>query len=144
MASLFHILFVAFCFFTSGLALAGDDTMRSPWSVSADAPVIEAVPLSVSSEESIGAEFSHGALVFYQQVLSVVIYSTCPMEPSCSNYSMAAIKKHGWFYGFFLTMDRFLSERDEVKYARLMYTDKRGFKFHDPVEKNDAWWYTAE
>lgn len=42
---------------------------------------------------------------FYQKYLS---YGTCMYFPSCSQYMIEAILKHGFFVGFFLGVKRIL------------------------------------
>jgi len=48
--------------------------------------------------------------------LSAVRRGSCPMYPSCSEYSKQAIKKHGMTIGWMMTTDRLLRcGRDEMK-----------------------------
>ena len=42
---------------------------------------------------------------FYQKYLS---YHTCSFMPTCSQYTLEAILKHGFFYGTFLGICRIL------------------------------------
>lgn len=44
----------------------------------------------------------------YQKYISptLSLYSKCPYIPSCSNYSIEALKKHGVIYGSVLTIWR--------------------------------------
>ena len=42
---------------------------------------------------------------FYQKYLS---YGTCMYIPTCSEYMLEAILKHGFFYGLFLGIKRIL------------------------------------
>ena len=79
-------------------------------------------------------------LKFYQKVLNKLITVHCPMEPSCSNYSLQAIKKHGPLKGVILTADRLIHEADEQETAFRIIRDNR-LRFLDPVENNDFWWY---
>jgi len=46
----------------------------------------------------------------YQKYISptLSLYSKCPYIPSCSNYSIEALKKHGVIYGSVLTIWRLL------------------------------------
>lgn len=46
----------------------------------------------------------------YQKYISptLSLYSKCPYIPSCSNYSIEALKKHGLIYGSVLTIWRLL------------------------------------
>ena len=50
--------------------------------------------------------------------LSSVRHGSCPMFPSCSEYSLQALKKHGPTVGWVMSMDRLTRcGRDEVKTA---------------------------
>lgn len=45
----------------------------------------------------------------YQVTLSPYIGRACRYTPTCSNYGIEAIQKHGPFKGFWLTLKRVLS-----------------------------------
>ncbi len=94
-----------------------------------------------SAYVSVSRAVCFGWLIFYQRVLHVVTVSHCPLHPSCSNYSIAAINKHGAFRGIILTADRLLHESDEQYYAPLIRRNGRSL-YADPVESNDFWWKT--
>ncbi len=42
----------------------------------------------------------------YQIFLSPFVGNSCRFYPSCSNYALEAIEKHGALKGFFLTLKR--------------------------------------
>ncbi|MDP2423838.1 MAG: membrane protein insertion efficiency factor YidD [Bacteroidales bacterium] len=46
---------------------------------------------------------------FYQYAISPYLMPACRYTPSCSEYGVEALKKHGPFRGGWLTMKRFLS-----------------------------------
>jgi putative membrane protein insertion efficiency factor len=46
---------------------------------------------------------------FYQTAISPYFLPTCRYTPTCSSYSVEAIKKHGPFKGGWLSIKRFLS-----------------------------------
>ncbi len=46
---------------------------------------------------------------FYQMSISPVLPASCRYSPTCSQYGIEAIKKHGPFKGGYLTLKRFLS-----------------------------------
>ncbi len=46
---------------------------------------------------------------FYQSAISPYLMSSCRYTPTCSQYGIEAIKKHGPFKGGWLTLKRFLS-----------------------------------
>ena len=45
----------------------------------------------------------------YQKLISPFLPATCRYSPTCSAYAVEAIKKHGPFYGFYLSVKRILS-----------------------------------
>lgn len=72
--------------------------------------------------------------------LSAVRRGSCPMYPSCSEYSRLAIRKHGFAIGWTMTMDRLMRcGRDESKLAPKIFVDGE-WRYDDPVENNDFWW----
>jgi putative membrane protein insertion efficiency factor len=46
---------------------------------------------------------------FYQYSISPLIGANCRYSPTCSNYSIEALKKHGPLKGGWLSLKRFLS-----------------------------------
>jgi hypothetical protein len=72
--------------------------------------------------------------------ISAVDGDRCPSEPTCSSYSMEVFKKHGFFIGWIMTVDRLIHEADEGRSSPLVRRDGE-FKIFDPVENNDFWWY---
>lgn len=125
----------------------GADFQDEPWSVSSAAPVVTAISSQMrmappeTAYISVSRTVCFGWLAFYQHVLNVVTVSHCPMYPSCSHYSIAAINKHGAIKGVILTADRLLHENDEQHYAPIIQRRGRSL-FSDPVEANDFWWET--
>ncbi|MEA3495946.1 MAG: membrane protein insertion efficiency factor YidD [Bacteroidota bacterium] len=45
----------------------------------------------------------------YQYLISPLLPTSCRYQPSCSSYSVEAVKKHGAFYGLILAVVRILS-----------------------------------
>lgn len=45
----------------------------------------------------------------YQYTISPILPNSCRYNPSCSTYSIEALKKHGPFKGFYLSVKRVLS-----------------------------------
>jgi len=72
--------------------------------------------------------------------VSAVDGQRCPSEPTCSSYSAQAFRKHGFFIGWVMTVDRLIHEADEGRHSPLLWRDG-GPKILDPVENNDFWWY---
>lgn len=77
----------------------------------------------------------------YRDHISSVDGDRCPSYPSCSSYSVEAFKKHGFFIGWMMTVDRLIHEgKEEQEVSPLVYDGGR-WKIYDPVENNDFWWY---
>ncbi|MCD6305831.1 MAG: membrane protein insertion efficiency factor YidD [Deltaproteobacteria bacterium] len=72
--------------------------------------------------------------------ISAVDGQRCPSEPACSSYSARAFRKHGFFIGWVMTVDRLIHEADEGQHSPLVWRGGRP-KIFDPVENNDFWWY---
>lgn len=45
----------------------------------------------------------------YQKVLSPILPSSCRYTPTCSQYAIEALQKHGFFKGFWLAIKRIVS-----------------------------------
>ena len=77
----------------------------------------------------------------YRKHISAVDGDRCPSLPSCSSYSLNAMKKHGFFIGWIMTVDRLIHEgREEAEVSPLVFTEGT-WKIYDTVENNDFWWY---
>jgi putative component of membrane protein insertase Oxa1/YidC/SpoIIIJ protein YidD len=82
-------------------------------------------------------------VLFYQRSLGPAWGRRCTYYPSCSNYALLAIRKHGAVLGSIMAFDRLQHEADEVRYSPLIVTGGE-IKGYDPLENNDYWWYTAD
>ena len=47
-------------------------------------------------------------IVFYQRCISPLTPPSCRFTPTCSQYALEAIRKHGPFYGLYLAVRRIL------------------------------------
>ena len=45
---------------------------------------------------------------FYQRAISPYFPATCSHQPTCSHYSIEALRKHGLFFGSYLAVRRIL------------------------------------
>jgi len=118
-----------------------------PWSQSQNAPTVPIAadhgPSSPASPEPAG----HGILstpfvwliTFYQKIISPIDGDRCPMYPTCSQYGLLAISKHGPAIGIIMTADRLIHEADEKQFVALKKVGSR-YRYVDPVENNDFWW----
>ena len=46
---------------------------------------------------------------FYRNAISPFFPATCRFQPTCSQYSIEALEKHGLFFGSYLMVRRILS-----------------------------------
>ncbi len=74
----------------------------------------------------------------FRNYISPVDGDRCPMIPTCSEYAVQAVMKHGFFIGAMMTVDRLMHEGDEARYAPAVRIGDR-VGFHDPVSDNDFW-----
>lgn len=80
----------------------------------------------------------------FRDHVSAVDGDRCPSLPSCAHYSVQAFRKHGFFVGWIMTVDRLIHEGSEEGTVSPLVYDPRGhLKIYDPVENNDFWWYRA-
>jgi hypothetical protein len=81
---------------------------------------------------------------FYRETVSRVDGDRCPSEPSCSEYSLQAFRKHGVLIGWIMTVDRLIHEGSEETQVSPVVFSQGKKKIYDPVENNDFWWYRSE
>lgn len=75
---------------------------------------------------------------FFQKYISPVDGERCPCFPTCSSYSLQAYRKHGFFIGTLMTVDRLFHEGDIEKHAPLRKVGDKE-RFVDHLENNDFW-----
>jgi hypothetical protein len=109
-------------------------------------------PSALSGEQSAAAaeteqdDFNLGQwlLSFYSKHISPVDGDRCPSYPSCGAYGAIAFKKHGFFIGWMMTVDRLIHEgKEEAKVSPFIFSEGK-WKLYDPVENNDFWWYDQD
>jgi len=88
-------------------------------------------------------EVQEGAPFFpiklYQDYISSADGNRCPMHPTCSQYCIEALKKHGTFLGWIMCSDRLMRcGRDENKLSDPIWIDGKK-RTYDPVSNNDFW-----
>ena len=77
----------------------------------------------------------------YRTYISPIDGKTCPMYPTDSKYSVLSFKKHGFFIGWMMTIDRlFRCGRDELRLSPWIRVNGE-IRCYDPLENNDFWWY---
>jgi hypothetical protein len=77
----------------------------------------------------------------YRDHISPVDGDRCPSVPSCSSYALQAFKKHGFFMGWLMTVDRLIHEGEEERSVSPLTFSNGTWKSYDPVENNDFWWF---
>jgi hypothetical protein len=99
---------------------------------------------TASSEEEPGLNPGLWLLSLYRDHISPVDGDRCPSIPSCSSYAERAFKKHGFFIGWMMTVDRLIHEgKEETSVSPFVYSEGK-VKIFDPVENNDFWWYPRD
>jgi hypothetical protein len=84
------------------------------------------------------------AVALYRAYLSPIDGRNCPMYPSCSQYSLQCLQKHGPFIGWLMTCDRlFRCGRDEMWLCPETVVNGE-LRCHDPLENNDFWWWNGQ
>ncbi|MGD2127462.1 MAG: membrane protein insertion efficiency factor YidD, partial [Desulfobacteraceae bacterium] len=79
---------------------------------------------SPSSEESSGFNPAQWLLSMYKHHISPVNADQCPSYPSCSSYAEQAMRKHGFFIGWMMSVDRLIHEgREETVVSPYIHFD---------------------
>jgi uncharacterized protein len=139
-----HLFFAAImiliaAIFLAQVAFADEVLLRGPR---------KAARLAAETADSSGGQrgglekIASAPVLFYQRFLGSHWGRRCAYYPSCSNYSLLAIRKHGAMVGMVMTFDRLQHEANEAKYAPPILTGGE-IKLYDPLENNDYWWYKA-
>jgi uncharacterized protein len=97
-------------------------------------------PRPTSETQGIVEEIASAPILFYQHFLSHQWGRICAYYPSCSNFALQAIQKHGAFLGTVITFDRLQHEANEARTSTPILVDGL-MKLYDPLENNDYWWY---
>jgi len=134
-----NALAAGFILLAAAAPLQAEGGSFSPWEFSR--PAVAAVSESQSeSPASLPARALGGAFRLFRDYVSAVDGDRCPMFPTCSQYAVQAVHKHGFFMGWFMTADRLIHEWDESGLAPRVATEK-GIRSYDPVSNNDFWWF---
>lgn len=102
--------------------------------------------IEVSSTDKRKNEVRRGDPLFpfflrsYQKNVSPKQGQKCPASPSCSNFTLIAMKKYGFTTGFIMGMDRmYFRENFDMKYLkhyRQVVLKNNTLRVYDPVEAN--------
>ncbi len=109
---------------------------EEPWGKSAPAA---APGQGAAQPPSAGQRAAGGLIGIFRGYISPVDGDRCPMYPTCSQYSLDAIRKHGVAMGMVMTFDRLMHESDEIRRAPMVKVYD-SYRYYDPVENNDFWW----
>jgi len=94
---------------------------------------------TAQSEQPAASSSLTGPIHFYQEYLSGADGHRCPMTPSCSNYAVQAVRRHGALLGWIMACDRLMRcGRDELKLSPSKMT-RQGIRTRDPLDNNDFW-----
>lgn len=116
-----------------------------PWSVSATAPLVRTQGELNASVPAPPHEVSLARIPFfallrvYKNYISPIDGDRCPMYPTCSQFCVQAINRHGLLIGIVMTSDRLMHEADERKFVPAVKVGNR-YRIIDPVANNDFWW----
>lgn len=96
---------------------------------------------TVNKEEKSGFNLGAAIVSIFRDHISAVDGDRCPSVPTCSSYGVEAFKKHGFFMGWMMTVDRLMHEgKEEHDVSPMVYSNGK-WKIYDPVKNNDFWWY---
>jgi hypothetical protein len=119
-------------------APADENLLRGPRkTVRTNASAVEPAAAQPGILERIAA----APVLFYQRFLGPSWGQRCSYYPSCSNYALLAIRKHGAVAGSVMAFDRLQHESDEARTSPPIIVGGE-IKVYDPLENNDYWWYT--
>lgn len=140
-------MYLPHLYFGVGLLLwMGVTRAEEPWSIQEASPAIEVGATLLSSPPRTRHAVPDGFVktgcyiwvMAYQKGFSRFSASKCPMQPSCSNYSLEAIAQYGGFWGILMTADRLFHE-GSVRHTAPWIRDVDRIRFLDPVSDNVIW-----
>ena len=121
-----------FLFLTPKVFACSEESFKGPWGSKTEKKISNKYKLSINPLLWL--------VVKYKQFISPVDGDRCSMYPSCSQYSLECLEKHGLSIGWILTCDRLIHEADEIKRAVIIRVQNKNL-FYDPVSNNDYRWY---
>lgn len=104
-----------------------------PWGKDADLAYPKPKCIVQADCKGVGTKISEVLIGFHQNVISPADGPRSHFRPSSSDYTLTAIKKHGFFYGYLLGCDRLMRENcDKWIYPTVLDDYGDPMKF-DPV-----------
>ncbi|MDI6753919.1 MAG: membrane protein insertion efficiency factor YidD [Thermodesulfobacteriota bacterium] len=133
----FILLFIGLPFQTLSIkaGYAEEGRFQEPWENSFS----RAGKKNLEQEAFLAQRAVEGLVGFFKNYISPVDGDRCPSYPSCSQYALEAVRKHGALVGLVMAFGRLLHESDEIYRAPLIKIND-SFRYYDPVENNDFWW----
>ncbi len=128
------ILIFIFLVALPAMSFAGEGRWEEPWGDGNPSGTGPANQLSTP-----GRRIAEGGLHLFQKYISPVDGDRCPSYPTCSQYAVEAVRKHGAVMGVLMAVDRLIHEADEVRRVPQVRIGDRD-RYFDPVENNDFWW----
>lgn len=122
----FLVFFVFFCGYAHG---------ESPWGKDADLayPPCSPVCIEKCTTPILGA-FAETMIGFHKNVISPADGPRSHHKPNSSQYTLDAMRKYGFFYGFLLGCDRLMRENEDPwVYPVIVDENGDGFKWN-PVK----------
>ena len=130
-------LFIMIGMLSQTRGYAGEGRWEEPWGKQPPSPA-SASRVEVQ-QLSPGQKAAEGLIGIFQKYISPVDGDRCPCYPTCSQYSVQAIRKHGALVGIVMTVDRLIHESDEIRRVPVIKV-YGSYRYYDPVENNDFWW----
>lgn len=98
--------------------------LSNPWGKDADLCDFRAKPACAPAAPSgFLVKFSEIMIGFHQEVISPADGPRSHFKPSSSQYTLDAIRMHGFFYGFLLGCDRLMRENNDPWIYRTIRTE---------------------
>ncbi len=142
------IIILAGCLTAAGCATAahgggryhsGKVAKAEPWSTSDLAPTIsdDVDSDAVARDQSGG--LGDFAFSLYSNYVTKIDGPRCEHRPTCSRYTVLAVRRHGYVVGSMLAIDRLLrsSRSSSLRYLPIYKVEEGRTYFYDPVENND-------
>jgi uncharacterized protein len=135
MRKILVLIFFVTCF-VPAIGFSGEGRWEEPWGAGSQPSSGDA---GARRSATSGQWIAEGGLHIFQKYISPVDGDRCPSYPTCSQYALEAVRKHGAVMGALMAFDRLIHEADEIRRAPLVRIGERG-RYFDPVENNDFWW----
>lgn len=123
------------------LRLLSAAELKSEMNIAADSPTAGTAKVPVIARSSITGRPVQWLISFYRSQISPAIGQRCSLTPSCSEYGMQSLKKHG-VLGVAMIGDRLIREPDVVAEKPAPVRIGNRWFYTDAVSEHD-WWMTS-